>query len=68
MTEEQYIQLQTNVLIYGIGLVRWVNTPTGVPSVDVVAPQGYYDLSEHLKWVDQNSIGLQIGIKRASEK
>lgn len=57
MNEEETMGLfqlaANNAVLYGLGLIKMVNTPTGI-IVEVVAPQEYLQTSESLKWVSEN--------------
>ena len=48
-------QAYTNALIYGIGLVKMMNTPEGVV-LSIVDPKEYLELAQSLEYVAKNSM------------
>ena len=44
-----------NAMIYGMGLIKMTNTPTGIV-VEVIQPEEYLDVSLALEWAAQNTV------------
>ena len=44
-----------NAMIYGMGLIKLTNTPTGIV-VEVIQPEEYLDVSLALEWAAQNTV------------
>ena len=44
-----------NAILYGMGLIKLTNTPTGIV-VDVVQPEEYIDVSVALQWAAENTL------------
>ena len=42
-----------NAILYGVGLIKFVNTPTGIV-VEVIGPEEYLQMSKSLEWVSEN--------------
>lgn len=56
-TEEEFLTLSdayTNALLYGIGILKIVNTPQG-PVMSVVDRAEYEAVAEHIKFAAQNT-------------
>ena len=43
-----------NAIVYGMGLIKLTNTPTGIV-VDVIQPEEYLDVSVALEWAAKNT-------------
>lgn len=56
-TPEEVLTLSdayTNALLYGIGVIKIVNTPRG-PEMFVVPREEYLDVADHLKFAVENT-------------
>jgi|DEB19_MinimDraft_3_1074340.scaffolds.fasta_scaffold04025_6 hypothetical protein len=59
MTEEDIESIfaiaANNAMLYGMGLIKLTNTPTGI-MVDVIQPEEYIDVAVALEWAAKNTI------------
>ena len=56
-TEDEFLTLSDaymNAMVYGIGVLKIVNTPEG-PVMTVVDPKEYEQVAEHMKFAAQNT-------------
>lgn len=50
----------TNALVYGIGVIKIVNTPQG-PVMSVVPSEEYLAVADHLKFAVENTMEIKDG-------
>jgi hypothetical protein len=60
MTEEALNTVFANAYMFGIGIMKVVNTPRGL-EMSVVGHEEYLKLSEALKFVAENTVEIKDG-------
>lgn len=53
-TDAIFALAANNAIVYGIGIIKMTNTPTGI-MVDVIQPEEYLQMSDALKWASENT-------------
>jgi hypothetical protein len=56
-TDDMLGEAYTDALLYGVGIIKIVNTMAG-PKISHVPREEFMELAEHLKYVAENAVDL----------